>query len=213
MKEVIVSKTDETKMSNILVEGVSYDKESQTFTFDFLHENKIDILPVYPESMSELNRRILSNMARIAQPTVVSMELVKEIPSKIEFDYDRFETEFLSAKNPDGYPKYTEHAKKQIVDNVRELMDMVHQKDYFSIARDIKKNKYRSFLKNFYKFKDEKDKVLYQTLLNSNVLLFDDVVTTGSTIYYLLNSLRSVNDNNKIVIFSLIGSKKANQII
>lgn len=285
MKEVIVSKTDETKMSNILVEGVSYDKESQTFTFDFLHENKIDILPmtrqvhqlnafgncyyygyefsdnvdhtlrtrflkyikfdrdfqnqedfnsfiynavtalddaislpmydvfVYPESMSELNRRILSNMARIAQPTVVSMELVKEIPSKIEFDYDRFETEFLSAKNPDGYPKYTEHAKKQIVDNVHELMDMVHQKDYFSIARDIKKNKYRSFLKNFYKFKDEKDKVLYQTLLNSNVLLFDDVVTTGSTIYYLLNSLRSVNDNNKIVIFSLIGSKKANQII
>ena len=46
MKEVIVSKTDETKMSNILVEGVSYDKESQTFTFDFLHENKIDILPM-----------------------------------------------------------------------------------------------------------------------------------------------------------------------
>lgn len=270
---------------NILVEGVSYNKDTQTFTFNYVENETHDAvsmtksmhqldafgrcyyyayefsddvdhtirtkflksikfesdfkndkdlntfiynavssldnticLPsydvfVYPESISELNRKILSNLARVAQPKVISMELIKEIPNKIEFDYERFNVEFLSAKNPDGQSKYPDHAKKQILDNVRALMDEIHQKDYFSIARDIKKNKYRSFLRNFYKFKDDKDKQVYQSLINSNILLFDDIVTTGSTIYYMLNCLRSINDNNNIVIFSLIGSDKAKQII
>lgn len=266
---------------NILVEGVSYDSETDTFTFDFqsdsvslsknMHQlnafgkcyyygyefskdidhtirtkflkyikdegdfqnsedfskfiyNAVSALDdsiclpsydlfIYPQSISELNRKILSNMARIAQPNIVSIELIKEMPSKIEFDYDRFNVEVLESKNSDGTPKYSPAAKKMTLESIKSMMDTIHQKDYFSIARDIKKNKYRGFLRNYYKFKDDKDKMIYKSLINSNVLLFDDIVTTGSTIYYLLKSLRAINDNNNIVIFSLIGNKKANEIV
>ncbi|MCQ2234321.1 MAG: hypothetical protein MJZ24_06235 [Paludibacteraceae bacterium] len=270
---------------NILVEGVSYNYDTDTFIFDFHYDNNTDIvslskgihhlnafgkcyyygyefskdvdskvltkflkyikdegdfqnsedfskfiynavssldnaicLPsydtfIYPQSISELNRKILSNMARIAQPNLVSIELIKEIPSKIEFDYDRFCVEVLESKNNDGTPKYTPSAKKQTLESIKNMMDIIHQKDYFSIAKDVKNNKYKGYLKKYYKFKDDKDKKIYKSLMNSNVLLFDDIVTTGSTIYYLLNCLRTINDNNNIVIFSLIGNDKANSIL
>ena len=87
------------------------------------------------------------------------------------------------------------------------MMESIHNSDYFSIARDTKKNRYRQYISNYYKFKDEKTKQIYNTLTNSNVLVIDDIVTSGTTIYHLLNTLRSLNDTNNIVIFSLLGKK------
>ena len=40
-----------------------------------------------------------------------------------------------------------------------------------------------------------------------NVLVIDDVTTSGSTLNEILRSLRIVNDDNNITIFSLIGRK------
>ena len=51
-------------------------------------------------------------------------------------------------------------------------------------------------------FKNDEDKALFESIQNSNVLVIDDIATSGTTISHLLNSLRSVNDHNKIVIFS-----------
>ena len=40
-----------------------------------------------------------------------------------------------------------------------------------------------------------------------NVLVIDDVTTSGSTLNEILRSLRIVNDDNNITILSLIGRK------
>ena len=53
---------------------------------------------------------------------------------------------------------------------------------------------------------------IYRSIINSNVLLFDDIVTTGTTIYHLLNCLRCVNDSNNIAIYSLIGNDKVKDL-
>jgi hypoxanthine phosphoribosyltransferase len=84
-------------------------------------------------------------------------------------------------------------------------MSNIHKSDYFSIARDIKKTKYRPYIKNYYKFKDEKDKELFKRLENSNVLIVDDIATSGTTISHLLKTIRSLNDKNNITVFSLLG--------
>ena len=87
------------------------------------------------------------------------------------------------------------------------MMDKIHNLDYFSIARNVKKSKYRQFIRNYYTFKDESDRKIYEAILNTNVLIVDDIVTTGTTLSHVLNCLRSVNDTNNIVIFSLIGKR------
>ena len=48
---------------------------------------------------------------------------------------------------------------------------------------------------------------LSSMIRQKNVLVVDDVTTSGSTLNEILRSLRIVNDDNNITIFSLIGRK------
>ncbi|MCQ2295773.1 MAG: hypothetical protein MJZ45_00055 [Bacteroidales bacterium] len=168
---------------------------------------------VYPQSMSSINRRLMSNFARLSSPDIIELELVKTLPQHIEFDYDRFQVEILDDVLPNGCPRYSEAAKEQVLSTIRSIMDDIHRSDYFSIARDIKKSKYRNYVRNFYHFNDPAKEQLYRTISNSNVLLFDDIVTSGTTIYHLLNCLRCINDSNNIIVYSLIGNQKVADII
>ena len=51
------------------------------------------------------------------------------------------------------------------------------------------------------------DEKLCETIKNHNVLVIDDVTTDGSTLSEILRSLRIINDDNNITIFSLVGRK------
>ena len=42
---------------------------------------------------------------------------------------------------------------------------------------------------------------------NRNILIIDDVTTSGSTLNEILRTLRILNEDNDITIFSLIGRK------
>lgn len=57
------------------------------------------------------------------------------------------------------------------------------------------------------KFANEKDELLCKTIRQQNVLVIDDIATSGSTLNEVLRSLRILNEDNKITIFSLIGRK------
>lgn len=273
-----LSKIINESVKKVLSEGVSYDAGSNSFVFDFEHDNETDIirltnvghsinqfercyyygyefaddvdrkirkafinrvkfpesfedekdlqvfiskavgyldsrisLPkynvvVYPQSMSELNRRMLSYLSRITTTKYIEIELVKELPSKIEFDYERFKVEVLDGY-VNGRPRYTQAQKDDVLRKIKEMMGTIHKGDYFSIARDVKKNRYRQYIRNYYKFSDEESKAAYEALMKSNVILLDDVVTSGTTVYHMLNTLRSLNDTNNIVVFSLIGKE------
>lgn len=165
---------------------------------------KYDTL-IYPQSMSELTREMIKYLSKFAGPKYISFELIKELPSKIEFDYDRFCVDVLDSILPNGMPRYTNAQKDDVLKKIRKMMDDIHSSEYFSIARSIKKTKYRPYIKNYYNFKDKKDKELFEQINNSNVLVVDDIATSGTTIFHLLKTIRSINDSNNITVFSLLG--------
>lgn len=186
-------------------------KDKNTFIMNAVDKLDTEIslpsykLIVYPESISELNREMLRYLNRFASPDIVNMELVKTLPSRIEFDYNRFKMEILDAKLPNGKGRYTELQKQTVITNIQKMMDEIHNLDYFSIARNVKKAKYRQYIRNYYTFKSDSDRQLFEKIMNSNVLIIDDILTSGTTLSHLLNCLRTVNNKNNIVIFSLIG--------
>lgn len=51
------------------------------------------------------------------------------------------------------------------------------------------------------------DEELCATIRHQNVLVIDDVTTSGSTLNEILRTLRILNEDNEIAIFSLIGRK------
>ncbi|MCH5311304.1 MAG: phosphoribosyltransferase [Prevotella sp.] len=164
-------------------------------------------LVVMPESSSKVNQYMLRYIYRFAQPLLRKMELVKSLPSNISFDMDAFQEQYLEDKLENGRPRYTEKQKEEVRKSIREMVNIIQQKDYFTIAKDVKKSRFRPYIMNFLKFADEKDKQLCAYIRQQNILIIDDVTTSGATLNEILRTLRILNEDNEITIFSLIGRK------
>lgn len=164
-------------------------------------------LVVMPESSSRVNQYMLRYIYRFAQPTLYKMELVKSLPEKISFDMAAYSAQYLDDVLENGRPRYTPKQKEEVKKNIDNMMELIHQKDYFTIAKDVKKSRFRPYMMNFLHFKSEEDKELCTNLRKQNVLIVDDVTTSGSTLNEILRALRVLNEDNQITIFSLIGRK------
>ena len=172
------------------------------------HINLYDYnLVVMPESSSKVNQYMLRYIYRFAQPMLRKMELVKALPSNISFDMDGYEQSYLDDVLENGRPRYTQAQKDEVKQSIQKMLDLIHQKDYFTIAKDVRKSRFRPYMMNFLKFATEQDEILCASIRAQNILVIDDVTTSGSTLNEVLRTLRILNDDNEITIFSLIGRK------
>ena len=164
-------------------------------------------LVVMPESSSRVNQYMLRYIYRFAQPTLRKMELVKDLPASISFDMDAFGQSYLEDVLENGRPRYTEAQKAEVRQSIEQMLDLIHKKDYFTIARDVKKSRFRPYMTHFLRYASKSDEELCSKIRQQNVLVIDDVATSGSTLNEVLRVLRILNEDNKITIFSLIGRK------
>lgn len=162
---------------------------------------------VMPESSSKVNQYMLRYIYRFAQPMLREMELVKALPSSISFDMDAFEKQYFNDVLENGRPRYTEKQKEEVRQSITSMLDLIHRKDYFTIAKDVKKSRWRPYITNFLKFATPADEELCKKIRQQNVLVIDDVTTSGSTLNEILRTLRILNEDNEITVFSLIGRK------
>lgn len=164
-------------------------------------------LVVMPQSSSKVNQYMLRYIYRFAQPSLHKMELVKALPASISFDMDAYEKQYLDDVLENGRPRYTAVQKEEAKQSINKMLDLIHQKDYFTIAQDVKKNRFRPYMMHFLKFRSKADEELCKSIRQQNILIIDDVTTSGSTLNEILRTLRILNEDNNIVIFSLIGRK------
>ena len=164
-------------------------------------------LVVMPQSSSHVNQYMLRYIYRFAQPTMRYLELVKSVPERVDFDMDGYEHQYLNDVLENGRPRYTEAQKQQVKDGISEMMDLIHRKDYFTIAKDVRKSKLRPYITGFLRYGSPEDEELCARIRRQNILVVDDITTSGSTLNEVMRALRILNEDNEITIFSLIGRK------
>ena len=98
-------------------------------------------LVVMPESSSKVNQYMLRYIYRFAQPMLHQMELVKALPASISFDMKAYEKQYLDEVLENGRPRYTETQKEEVKVSISQMLDLIHKKDYFTIAKDVKKSR------------------------------------------------------------------------
>ncbi len=162
---------------------------------------------VYPQSMSEINREMLSYLRMFGYPEFIPFELAKIPPSEIVFDYDSYKREVLDSTHQIGnrvFPKYTEEQKREKLSDIEKMMDELRKKDYFTIGNDSKV-KYRNYLHNIFRFNNEEERMAFEKLTKPKVLIIDDVKTSGASLNFVIDTLYKVNPSVTVVVFSLIG--------
>lgn len=123
-----------------------------------------------------------------------SFELVKQAPVNVQFDWISFSKDYGNNANYDQMVKHIEEG----------ILPAIHKLDYFSLAHSVKP-KYRPYIKNYLGFPDLKKLEQFASLKGQNILIVDDINTSGSTLNEILRILNEVNENCDIYIYTLIG--------
>ncbi len=131
------------------------------------------------------------------------VEVVKKQISEINFNWDKFE-KYCDVKN------IPINIKQVMRNKMEKMLNDIHSLEYFSIAKNIKGQKYKKFLKNVYKFYDEKTIALLQSIKDKKILVVDDIYTSGTTIEQIIKAYQMLDpdDSNILTIFTLIGKSK-----
>ena len=152
---------------------------------------------VYPCSQrSQLVNKMVEIIGECTQHDISrsSFELVKKAPTEIKFDWSLFDSLY---ENNEGYEQMKKHIENEILPKIKQL-------DYFSLAKNVK-IKYRPFITNYIGFPDIKSLEKFKKLKGNNILIVDDINTSGSTLNEILRILNKVNQNCNIFIYTLIG--------
>ena len=184
--------------------GVTYDNSEQRFVFDFEHDGTEDIVSLTGDGYQ---------VEAFGRCFYYGYEFSEQVDGNVRtafINHVKF-TEDLQ-NNPD----LTQFIKKA----VDQLNRRVNLYDYNLVVMPESSSKVNQYmLRYIYRFAQpmlrkvsdiigkKTSEELCATIRNQNILVMDDVTTSGSTLNEILRTLRILNEDNEITIFSLIGRK------
>jgi len=169
-------------------------------SLDRIHLNNytVDTI-VYPESKSgNLVSMIVQCISRYIYKAreVVSTELKKSDPSKVQFNYAAFYRQL--EQGAIDVPDFVDE------DYIENMLRKARTAPSFSLRKYIRPTVLRNFVTNFYDMEQGVPAVSGA----DTILVVDDFGTTGTTIREIIRNIRQINTNCEIYVFTLMGNKR-----
>ena len=184
--------------------GVTFDDTEKKFVFDFEHDGAEDIVSLTGNGYQ---------VEAFGKCFYYGYEFSEQVDSSLRTAFIKY-VKFTEALQ--DTPDLTNFIKKAI-DNLDKHVNLFNYD--LVLFPKLRSRECQYMLLYIYRFNQPRlynyedvlanpmDEKLYATIREQNVLVIDDVTTSGSTLNEILRSLRIVNDDNNITIFSLIGRK------
>lgn len=186
--------------------GVTFDINNQCFVFDFQHDGEEDIVKLSGDGYQ---------VEAFGRCFYYGYEFAENVDGNVR---SAFIKHVKFSENLQQNPDLTNFIKKA-VDNLSRKINLY---DYNLVVMPESSSRVNQYmLRYIYRFAqptlrkmeailslaNKKDEELCASIRQQNVLVIDDVTTSGSTLNEILRTLRIFNEDNKITIFSLIGRK------
>ena len=173
--------------------GVTFDNEKQQFVFDFEHDG--------------------DQLEAFGQCFYYGYEFSDQVDGSVRSAFIKY-VKFTPSLQE--HPDLTNFIQKA----VNNLNRKINLYDYDLVVMPQSSSRVNQYmLRYIYRFEQPKlrhyhdilakpiDEELCATIRQQNVLVIDDVTTSGSTLGEVLRTLRILNEDNRITIFSLIGRR------
>lgn len=155
---------------------------------------------VHPQSRTGHDLiELMSNwIIEYSQNAIISdFELIKEAYAHVTFDFNKAR----NALRGRGLP---EREITAILEKVREKFNSLKQTDKLFEIKFFVPREIRSSFMDYFRFKSEDEKIAYTALQGVDVLVYDDLVTSGATLGEINRYLTAINPNNKLHSFVLL---------
>lgn len=182
--------------------GVTFDNVEQRFVFDFEHDGTADIVSLTGEGYQ---------VEAFGKCFYYGYEFTDQTDSSLRAAFIRYVKFSPSLQDK---PDLTQFIQKAI----NNLSHKINLYDYNLVVMPQSTSRVNQYMVRYiYRFAQPKlrkveavlnpDEELCATIRKQNVLVIDDIATSGSTLGEVLRALRILNEDNNITIFSLIGRK------
>ena len=184
--------------------GVTFDNEKQQFVFDFEHDGAADIVSLTGNGYQ---------VEAFGQCFYYGYEFSDQVDGSVRSAFIKY-VKFTPSLQE--HPNLTNFIQKA----VNNLNRKINLYDYDLVVMPQSSSRVNQYmLRYIYRFEQPKlrhyhdilakpiDEELCATIRQQNVLVIDDVTTSGSTLDEVLRTLRILNEDNRITIFSLIGRR------
>jgi len=200
--------------------GVTFDSTNQTFVFDFEHDGTDDIVTLTGNGYQ---------VEAFGRCFYYGYEFSDQVDGSVR---SAFIKHVKFNDNLQNNPDLT-HFIKKAIDNLNRQINLYDYNLVIMPESSSKVNQYMlryiyrfaqpmlrkmelvkalpasiSFdMDGYEQFATEQDEQLCATIRKQNILVMDDVTTSGSTLNEVLRVLRILNEDNDVTVFSLIGRK------
>ena len=184
--------------------GITYNQEEKKFVFDFQHDGKEDIISLIGGGYQ---------VEAFGKCFYYGYEFTEQVETSVRSAFIKY-LKFTDTLQE--HPDLTNFIKKAVDDLDKQISlynyDLVVMPESSSkVNQYMLRYIYRFAQPSLHKmeelFADKADEELCASIRKQNVLIIDDVTTSGSTLNEILRTLRILNEDNDITIFSLIGRK------
>lgn len=187
--------------------GVTFNNDEQRFVFDFEHDGTEDIVSLTGDGYQ---------VEAFGKCFYYGYEFAEQVDGNVRSAFIKY---VKFTENLQNNPDLTQFIKKAI-DQLNRRINLYDYNLVIMPESSSKVNQYmlryiyrfaQPMLRNMEEVKSlsatKEDRELCATIRKQNILLMDDVTTSGSTLNEILRTLRILNEDNEITVFSLIGRK------
>lgn len=123
--------------------------------------------------------------------------LVKQTYENVSFDAKK-------AANALRKFRYSESRIKETIEKVLQEFDALKQTGRLFEMKNFLPVAIREGFTDYLVFQSDDEKQVYKSLQGTNVLIYDDLITSGSTVKEVIRYLRAINDKNTLTVFILV---------
>lgn len=186
--------------------GITFDIEKQKFQFDFEHDGTSDLITLTGSGYQ---------VEAFGKCFYYGYEFEPEIDSETRTKFIQYVKFSPSIQKDENLSHFIQKAINDLNGKIN-LYDydlVIYPESSSQVNQYMLRYIYRFAQPTLRKYEDiqkldtESGETLCTTIRNQNILVIDDITTSGSTLNEILRALRILNEDNSITIFSLIGRK------
>ncbi len=127
----------------------------------------------------------------------ISLQLIKDTYDNVTFDYDRAVAALRRRNYDDDDIAIIINRIKSVFDEHKGSLELFEMKRFLPAS-------IRKYFTNFLKFSTEEESQAYRALQGVNVLIYDDLLTSGATLLEAKRYLTAINPSNTLTCYVLI---------